>query len=202
LITFEEFPKIPRLKRDCVVTEKIDGTNAQVVIARESDRGEACFNPYERIAVRDIDGDLFSIRAGSRNRWITPGADNFGFAAWVNEHADDLIRLGEGRHFGEWYGAGIQRGYGLAERRFALFNTARWNPQNPNKPDCCDVVPVLYVGALGNADEAINLLKANGSSIVPGYMNPEGIVIYHSASRSLFKQLIENDDVPKGVAHG
>ena len=29
-LLFEEFPKIHRLKRGCVITEKIDGTNAQV----------------------------------------------------------------------------------------------------------------------------------------------------------------------------
>jgi hypothetical protein len=29
---FEAFPKIPRLKRDMVITEKIDGTNACVLI--------------------------------------------------------------------------------------------------------------------------------------------------------------------------
>ena len=29
---FEEFPKVPRLSRGCVITEKIDGTNAQVMV--------------------------------------------------------------------------------------------------------------------------------------------------------------------------
>ena len=32
MITFEEFKKIPRLFRDCTITEKIDGTNGQIVI--------------------------------------------------------------------------------------------------------------------------------------------------------------------------
>ena len=31
-IQFEAFDKIPRLKRGCVITEKIDGTNAQIYI--------------------------------------------------------------------------------------------------------------------------------------------------------------------------
>lgn len=32
LLEFEAFQKIPRLRRDCVITEKLDGTNAQVHI--------------------------------------------------------------------------------------------------------------------------------------------------------------------------
>lgn len=32
LEAFAEFPKIARLSRECVITEKIDGTNAQVVV--------------------------------------------------------------------------------------------------------------------------------------------------------------------------
>jgi hypothetical protein len=36
LPSFEEFQKIPRLRRDCVITEKIDGTNAQIYISDDS----------------------------------------------------------------------------------------------------------------------------------------------------------------------
>lgn len=197
-IAFEEFPKIPRLKRECVITEKIDGSNAQVYIrpAANSDVFELGYDTQV-----EIDGASFYMRAGSRQRWIKPGkdTDNFGFAAWVYDHAHELASLGEGHHFGEWYGAGIQRGYGLEEKRFALFNTARWNPLNPNRPACCGVVPVVYTGPLGNADQALEDLRKTGSQMVPGYMHPEGIIVYHSASRSLFKQVIENDDVPKGA---
>jgi hypothetical protein len=38
LLEFVEFQKIPRLKREIVITEKIDGTNAQVFI-RPRDEG-------------------------------------------------------------------------------------------------------------------------------------------------------------------
>lgn len=101
---FEAFPSISRLSRSFTVTEKIDGTNAQVHVSED---GTVC--------------------AGSRSRWITPEADNFGFAAWVKAHEDELRNgLGVGSHFGEWWGAGIQRRYGLAEKRFSLFNVARW----------------------------------------------------------------------------
>jgi hypothetical protein len=79
----------------------------------------------------------------SRSRWITPDDDNFGFAAWVEANRDELLTLGPGRHFGEWWGSGIQRGYGLpkGEKRFSLFNVSRWGE---SRPACCHVVPVLY----------------------------------------------------------
>jgi hypothetical protein len=68
---FQDFPKMARLTRDVIVTEKIDGTNAQVCIAE--------------------DGTLL---AGSRTRWITTTDDNFGFAAWVEAHREELLTLG------------------------------------------------------------------------------------------------------------
>lgn len=201
-VPFVEFPKIPRLKRDCVITEKIDGSNAQIHITKGEHRIDALFDPSV-VRFATLDGVEYILRAGSRSRWITPGkeTDNFGFAAWVYDHGDELVALGEGSHFGEWYGAGIQRTYDLPDRRFALFNTARWNPDNPNKPACCEVVPVLYTGAMGDAEEVVEELRQMGSVHVPGYKYPEGVVVYHTASRQLFKQLIENDDRPKTAAN-
>jgi hypothetical protein len=43
-------------------------------------------------------------------------------------------------------------------------------------------------------------LRGNGSKAVPGFMNPEGIIAYHTASKQNFKVLIENDHLPKGNA--
>lgn len=173
---FIPFPKIPRLKRGCIITEKLDGTNAQVVV--------------------DAEGN---VRAGSRNRWITPDNDNFGFAAWVKQHEDELRELGEGRHFGEWWGLGIQRGYGLHERRFSLFNTGRWSNE---RPACCDVVPVLYAGdfSTNTVDWVMDALKETGSQAAPGFMNPEGIIVFMTAARHLYKVLADNDDQPKSLA--
>ena len=175
-VEFVEFPKIPRLIREIIVTEKIDGTNAQVWI---SDDGS-------------------EIRAGSRQRWITPEDDNFGFARWVEENRADLLALGPGRHFGEWWGSGIQRGYGLpkGEKRFSLFNTSRWSE---SRPECCHVVPVLYQGIIDEAriDGAIDELARSGSVAAPGFMRPEGIIVFHIAANSGFKRTIEKDDEPK-----
>lgn len=176
IVEFEAFPKIARLFREVTITEKIDGTNAQIII--------------------DEDGHVF---AGSRSRLITPKDDNFGFAAWVDKNADDLRKLGPGRHYGEWWGAGIQRRYGLTERRFSLFNTARWSDDSV-RPACCHVVPVLYQGIMHTyaVDNAIQELRALGSKAAPGFMDPEGVIVWHEAARQYFKITCKNDEKPKG----
>jgi hypothetical protein len=185
---FREWPKIPRWERPVVITEKIDGTNACVIVEEREP------------------GDLW-VFAQSRTRIITPGkpTDNFGFAAWVAEHKCELARLGPGYHYGEWFGSGIQRGYGLDEKRFALFNVDRWRPERWSDPEahaadfpaCCDVVPVLARCSMSDAGEAalaeMDALHIYGSRMVPGFMRPEGIVIYHQAARVSFKMTLEGD---------
>lgn len=139
------------------------------------------------------------VTAGSRSRWITPTDDNFGFARWVHEHAEELSKLGPGYHYGEWWGAGIQRRYGLSEKRFSLFNTSRWT--DDVRPACCGVVPVLGQGTQddGVVEAALTRLRVEGSVAAPGFMSPEGIVVYHTASRSLFKVTLDRDGEPKGA---
>jgi hypothetical protein len=139
---------------------------------------------------------------GSRNRWLTPegegpkGCDNFGFAAWCKENEEELRKLGPGRHFGEWYGRGIgPRGYGLDDRRLALFNTRRWGAHNPNTPACCEVVTVLFDGFVVDLNGKIEALTSEltlvGSRQVPGFMSPEGLVVYLSGFDRMFKRIIE-----------
>lgn len=168
---FEAFPSISRLSRNCVISEKIDGTNAQVCVLEDG-----------------------RVLAGSRSRWITSDDDNFGFARWVAEHEDELrTGLGAGTHYGEWWGSGIQRRYGLAEKRFSLFNAARW--LDDVRPACCHVVPVLFEGIFSSTavDEALAKLSAEGSRAAPGFMDPEGVVIYVAAARTLFKKTLKGD---------
>lgn len=172
---FVEFPKMPRLSREIVISEKIDGTNAQICITE--------------------DGDIF---AGSRTRWINVHDDNFGFANWVAGNRIALFELGPGRHFGEWWGHGIQRGYGLKERRFSLFNTHRWSE---SRPEICHVVPVLHKGLFDTAmiNAIVEELRFTGSRAAPGFMNPEGVVVYHVAGNLGFKKTLEKDESPKGA---
>ena len=173
---FEPFPKMARLSREIIVTEKIDGTNAQIFIGEDG-----------------------SFLVGSRTRWITPEMDNHGFARWAFENRDALMELGPGRHFGEWWGSGIQRRYGLNEKRFSLFNVTRWGEE---RPACCHVVPLLHQGEFSQLaiNDALSKLESEGSVAAPGFMKPEGVAVYHVAARVGFKKTIEKDDVPKSLA--
>lgn len=198
LYEFEGWPKIPRFKEeDAIVTEKLDGTNAQINITAipygvdwtEPDSDTPCVGYY----ADDATETHYVVQAGSRNRWLSLDSDNFGFARWVSTHIPELCRgLGEGRHFGEWYGQGIQRGYGLEEKRFALFNTSRWNNDNP-PPECCEVVPVIGnfldfgLNVWECADTLLSQLRHHGSYAVPGYMNPEGIILWYPHTRRFAK---------------
>lgn len=230
-IEFKPFPKMARLSRECVITEKLDGTNAQIYIVPATDINHILNltpgKPPEVLHGKMTDPMTaviggFSIFAGSRNRWITPTDDNYGFAKWVQANAEELVKLGPGQHFGEWWGAGIQRRYGLAEKRFSLFNASRWmrnpveggvyeavaTPGQPGDlvthaegPACCSVVPVLYHGEFCTVgiQQILYALEANGSAAAPGFMDPEGIVIYHTAAGICFKKTLANDASPKSL---
>lgn len=199
MIEFQAFDKIPRLFRDMTVTEKIDGTNAALGIAELGEHPSM----IQGVSYVTVDGTFYSVHAQSRKRLITPEADNFGFAAWVFANAPELARvLGPGLHFGEWWGSGIQRGYGLTEKRFSLFNTHRWGwladerarEQNLVPPQL-HVVPVLeqYRFDTEAVQAALDKLEENGSYAAPGFMKPEGVVVYHSAGNHLYKATFEMD---------
>jgi len=200
--TYIAFPKIARLRRDIIVTEKIDGTNGQIFIWDElginPDTDNLFGTPPDGVPWL-CDENGIHLAAGSKSRWVTPLNDNYGFASWAQQNASDLIQLGHGRHFGEWWGSGIQRKYGLKEKRFSLFNTTRWKDGLPRIPGV-HVVPVLYQGMFdeGKIIHTLWSLQVTGSVAAPGYMNPEGVVIFHTASGAMFKQTIFHDEVPKG----
>lgn len=175
---FVPWGKIARLNRPIVVTEKIDGTNAAIHITEEG------------------------TYAQSRTRLITIEKDNFGFARWVADNESELRDdLGPGLHFGEWYGLGIQRAYGLDHKRFALFNAFRFTATAPHfvTPNL-GVVPILYEGPFTTdaIDGTLRHLFESGSWVAPGFTRPEGIVIFHKASGQMFKVTVENDEQSKG----
>jgi len=219
---FVGWPKIARLNRDIIITEKIDGTNAAIGVTAEG-----------------------RVYAQSRTRIITPQDDNAGFARWVEKHADMLrTHLGEGLHFGEWWGVSIGRGYDLSERRFSLFNTKRWETDPIGALALSNLrlngvavyaVPVLYAGPWtgvfgyknGETGEwhstteahdpewpaimgqenprprfapnfILEWLQRVGSQAAPGFARPEGIVVYHRAGDMLFKVTVEKDSEWKG----
>ena len=178
-LVFESFGKIGRLSREVIITEKIDGTNAQIIIGEDG-----------------------SFATASRTRLITPTDDNYGFSKWAHDHKDELMTLGPGRHFGEWWGQGIQRNYSQPVKRFSLFNVSRWadgGKDADKRPVCVGVVPLLWRGDFDtNAIKGVlHNLEKGGSIAAPGFMKPEGIVIFHTANGVLFKKTLEDDDKGK-----
>lgn len=215
MIEFKAWPKIARLNRDIVITEKLDGTNAAVIVEEHPFGTHAGGNaPKDGVAVLVLGPNMdehdglpaveYVVGAQSRNRLITPEKDNAGFASWVWRNAGQLANiLGPGHHFGEWWGSGIQRNYGVAggKKFFSLFNTGKWQPVFDPKtwdPIGLDVVPVLYEGPF--SEEAVKAcigeLRTFGSVVMP-YRNPEGVVVYHKASGQMFKVTLEGDEAPK-----
>lgn len=167
-IEFKPWPKMGRINPFKVtISEKMDGTNACIVIR---------------------DGEIVGVQ--SRKRFIKVGDDNYGFAGWVEANKEELLSLGEGHHFGEWAGLGIQKNpHNLDCKKFFLFNTARWNPDNPNLPDCCDVVRVLYSGPL-EPDTVPRLLTVMVAEA--GDTRPEGLVVYYHSFDRYTKHTIKS----------
>jgi len=109
---FRGFAKIPRgINEQITITEKMDGTNGCIVVEKMEDTGQHYVGAVQ-----------------SKNRTLQLDKDNFGFCRWVVEYCDDLSEgLGEGYHYGEWCGPGIQKNrHDLPERQFFLFNAGRW----------------------------------------------------------------------------
>lgn len=195
---FQPFPSLTRFSHGWTVTEKLDGTNACVVIALGADLDK----PDLEKLVASV--GPWAVLAQSRKNLITPGkgTDNHGFAQFVLDNATALVEtLGEGRHFGEWVGKGInKRGYNLDQKVFALFNTARWRDMNElgGRLRC---VPVLGEGYMGEPGAEFAMwmdqLKALGSYFAHGFMDPEGIVMRHGPSGTLFKKTFDYDEKGK-----
>lgn len=188
---FTPWSKTPRLFRGMVVTEKIDGTNAAIRIKESG----GYVLPRDAVTYVGRGEGMRTVYAQSRNRFVIPGDDNHGFAQWVRDNAESLVGdLGPGIHFGEWWGQGIQRGYGLTEKRFSLFNTEKWGGTLFSTPEL-HVVPVLGRGPF-DTDTIRDLaegLSSGGSVASPGFANPEGVCVYHLASRQVFKYTTDGD---------
>lgn len=195
---FRRFPKISRLASPVVVTEKIDGTNGVVHV---TDEGE--------------------VLAGSRTQWLVY-SDNYGFGRWVGDNADDLAAmLGPGTHYGEWFGRGIQRGYGLAEKRFYLFQTGRYRaalyPDTEPPADGCEtfepiamkggaigLVPVIFTAVEfmpEHVEQIADAVRLLGSRIRTAedqqYDRPEGFVVFFEHNRTVFKVVLDKAGPPK-----
>lgn len=150
---FVKYGKTERFKPEAMnitITEKIDGTNGQIIINEDN------------------------IIVGSRNRVITPENDNYGFARWVYDNEEEIRKLGIGRHYGEWWGEGIQKNrYNAEGNHFSIFNTRR--PAD-TLPDIVKQVPILYTG-IYDYHIIMDEFEALRPLSVLGGHNPEGIII-------------------------
>ncbi len=158
---------------------------------------------------------MCNVGAQSRTKIITPKEDNYGFAGWVERHADELKELlGPGYHYGEWWGNGIQRKYNMERKVFSLFNVGRWGELINHDPgeSICDVVPfkifelndplptwnmqeddyVFHAGAFMDeiiADATRYFMKKSRAAEKYGedFDKPEGYCIFHDRSQQIFK---------------
>lgn len=212
-LTFEAWPKIPRWSNETVtITEKIDGTNAAVIILPyDMDHESLIQEGYAKAYGVDKEDQItgFTFATQSRKRFIKPGkdTDNAGFAAWAWDNAMSLIQLlGYGKHYGEWWGRGIQRGYDQDTKRFSLFRPWRYEHLAlTDEVPGLGVVPTLYSGgAEGLLTTSIILatLEQEGSKAAPGFMRPEGIIIQSALTQSTYKAFTWDDGIPKSAKEG
>lgn len=213
-LTFESWPKIPRWSNETVtITEKIDGTNAAVIILPyDIDHEPLIQDGYAHVWAWQNDegkfGQSFTFATQSRKRFIKPGkdTDNAGFAGWAWERMESLIMLlGYGKHYGEWWGRGIQRGYDRDEKFFSLFNPWRYEDMGiEGELWGLEIVPTLYTGNAGflTVDVILATLEKEGSKAAPGYMRPEGVIIQSALTRTAYKAFTWDDGLPKSAKEG
>jgi len=173
-LEFKSFKKIKQL-RDLrmTITQKIHGTNAHILVFENEDGSKG-------------------LLCGSRNRFITPENDNYGFASFCYSNKDEIVeKLGLGRHDGEWCGLGVNSGEGLKERRFLLFD---WWRYERSLPERIGTVPVLYDGndiSSSMINTVAETLKTSGSKVegAEGFMRVEGVVVMIGGQR--YKKVFE-----------
>lgn len=168
-VEFKPWPKIKRKTPFNVrITEKINGTNGCIV----------------------IDGSSMYVQ--NRKRFLDMEHDNCGFYRWTFDNREELSKLRDGYHYGEWAGPGIQGNpHGLPERVFFLFFEQRWN-YDPNLPKGCFPVPLLYEGTLNpwTIEYFMNKLKREAD---PG-TTPEGIVVQYMDLGTRSKHTFKNSE--------
>ncbi len=221
---YSSFPSIERLENIyCIISEKVDGTNGLIEIHNP---GSGCSSEQCTAfpcGVKDCSEEPV-IKFGSRNRYITFNDDNAGFANFFRHYearfkdvaADIVLKelkvSGETltecqeqyplRIYGEWFGSGIQRGYGLKDKFFMPFSTfyaeklIEYQVPNIVKPN------IMYTGKFSQeiANTCMQTLT-NGSLVIPEFKRPEGIVIHFPKYNFRLKQTFEGSkweqNIPK-----
>jgi hypothetical protein len=193
---FKGWGSTTRENKNKTITEKLDGTNACVVIYNGK------------------------VTAQSRKRIVTPDDDNYGFAKWVDKNKEALLNtLGYGYHYGEWYGEGIQKNpLGIEGKRFALFHATKYTEGNGfelSRVEGLETVPLLHHGQCNvwTIPNIIQDLEIYGTRVkgakttpmttaIPGLLpevvynkaaKAEGIIVWNNETKTRTKILLEND---------
>lgn len=187
MVEFKEWPKIPRGGRGklITITEKIDGTNACVIVENGVVVGSQSRN--QLLGHNHITGEYEVYN------------DNYGFAQWVKQHKYKLAGLGDGYHYGEWVGPGIQSNpHNLKKKTFFLFNSDRWRDGRQQRPEGVECVPVLYEGPNDLNDDWIDKIESTmeeleQSAREKGY-TPEGVIVWYHKFRRYEKYTFKNPE--------
>lgn len=206
---FKAWPQVSNLTDEVTVTEMIDGAGAFAIhierLKFNQATGEITIRAGDVIDYESGEMAFYRLTAQSRTRLITPKDDTQGFAKWVADNSSGLVSaLGEGIHYGEWWGYKINRGYGLpkGDKRFSLYNTERWTHLDGKQVPGLYCVPVLDSGSLFQdtwsslktpVHIAVDILRQSGSQAAPGFKDPEGVVVFHTGGRVMFKYRFDED---------
>jgi hypothetical protein len=214
-LEFEPWGKTPRFVNETItITEKIDGTNACIVILpydAEAHHEMTSTGKALMLNMDEVPGfePTHTFATQSRKKFIWPGkqSDNAGFAQWAWDNAVDIVGdLGYGKHYGEWWGRGIQRGYEQDTKKFSLFNPWRYSEDGDRLFTVKEMgtVPILYTGTA--SEEAVKsslfYLEMEGSVAAPGYMRPEGVIVSYKLAQRSYKAFVNDDGIPKSLKEG
>lgn len=221
-IKFVGWPKISRLNRDICITEKIDGTNGAIGITLD---GIVYAQNRNRILTPQDDQFGFArwveIHSDALREHLGPGLH---FGEWWGVAINRGYDLSERRfslfNVKRWGqdSLGLLALAALRDRGAAVYtvpvlyegpwtNTLGYvNGETGEffKPDAGHDPAWPEVEGQPNPrprfapNFAIEWLKRVGSQAAPGFMNPEGIVVYHKAGDICFKATCHRDEEWKG----
>jgi hypothetical protein len=200
----KRFGVTPELFGDVTLCEQIDGhaIGIHIEALKANPDGEVGVKPGDVLFYgAGGNANFYRVWVQNRQRIVTPDQhDVHGVASWARAHAAQLAEtLGPGIHFGEWWGYKICRGYGLGpgDRRFSLYNTARWGFIDGTQVPSLYTQPVLWEGNFlegwATIRNEMDGLLNHGSVASPGYRHPAGVVLYHHSADVMMQHTFKTE---------
>jgi hypothetical protein len=208
-IEYTPHRKTHRLFRDVIISEKLDGTCGCVLVQPD---GTVQAGSKNRLLT--LEQDNFGFCA-----WVKAHEDELR-GLGVGDHRGEYWGHGINRAYGmsggdrrfslfnvsRWNREIFESNESAQVARSQEMNRHRRVPvdyypqQFVEPPNCCEVVPVLHRGLFSTETVAgvAEHLRATGSRAMPGFMNPEGVVVFLVSSGHLYKVTLENDGQHKG----